>query len=236
MLGETSTSFPAVSDGVFTMMNTEESKNKTVTRRHDRFIRKNAGLDWEIWDGKSVLHDDLGVCNWKEFRAFGMQGGQPPGQMCLYPRGEDQYVSGAIEGNGRWSNCDDLTAQLSDMKHAVYVDIGANIGSCVMQVLYTTAAHVIAFEPHPKNLFRLTSTLMNLTEAFKSRVTLFPVALGDATGSVTLMTNPTNAGNTQVQRSAGDVGVDGANVVTHNITVERVDDLLSHELRIDVIK
>jgi hypothetical protein len=54
-----------------------------------------------------------------------------------------------------------------------------NIGACVMQVFVTRGASVAAFEPNPSNLFRLSSRLLNLPEDLKSRVTLFPVTLGD---------------------------------------------------------
>jgi hypothetical protein len=37
--------------------------------------------------------------------------------------------------------------------------VGANIGACTVEFLSLTAAHVIAFEPNPLNLFHLTRTL-----------------------------------------------------------------------------
>jgi FkbM family methyltransferase len=103
-------------------------------------------------------------------------------------------------------------------------------------VLHTTDASVIAFEPSPKNLFRLTSTLLSLPEEMKNRVTLFPVALGDRPATAAIMANPSNAGNTQVKRSDEDQGRDGANVETHDIPVERLDDLLSAGLNVDLLK
>jgi FkbM family methyltransferase len=48
----------------------------------------------------------------------------------------------------------------------------------------TTNAHVIAFEPDPRNLFCLTSTVMAMGPQYINRVTLFPIALGvEAMGS-----------------------------------------------------
>ena len=44
----------------------------------------------------------------------------------------------------------------------VYLDIGANIGACIMTMLLASDAFIVAFEPNPANLFRLTSTLLKL--------------------------------------------------------------------------
>lgn len=206
----------------------------------DRYITKRSGVQWSVWDRKSVLHGDLGTCRWKEFKPAGQtqdgKDGRAPTFMCLYPRGEDIYVSANIEDRGHWPNCNDITNQLRGIKNAVYMDIGANIGACVMQVLHTTDASVVAFEPSPKNLFRLTSTLLSLPEEMKNRVTLYPVALGDRPATAAIMADPKNAGNTQVKRSDEDQGRDGANVETHDIPVERLDDLLSSALNVDLLK
>jgi FkbM family methyltransferase len=208
----------------------------------DRYITKRTGVQWSVWDRKSVLHSDAGTCQWREFKPAGQSPennnnkGRAPTFMCLYPRKEDVYVSANIEDRGHWPNCDDITNQLRGIKDAVYMDIGANIGACVMQVLHTTDATVVAFEPSPKNLFRLTSTLLSLPEEMKNRVTLYPVALGDRPATAAIMASPKNAGNTQVKRANEDQGRDGANVETHDIPVERLDDLLSSDLNVDLLK
>jgi FkbM family methyltransferase len=215
----------------------------------DRYVAKGMGEKWKVWDRRSVLHPDLGgTCNWHEFRASGRhrEAGTAPVFMCLYPRSEDVYVSGSIEGGGHWEDCDVLTEMLSgpvaDKGAAVYMDIGANIGACVMQVLFSTNASILAFEPNPRNLFRLTSTLMHLPEEMKDRVALFPVALGDEPAMTSIVTTPDNAGNTQVRRSEGDklqgggAVEGGASVEAQDIPVEMLDDLLSPDLHTDIIK
>jgi FkbM family methyltransferase len=166
--------------------------------------------------------------------------------MCLYPTSEDVFVSGSIQGGGSWEDCHVLTHLLAVANRgaAVYMDIGANIGACVMQVLFTTNATILAFEPNPRNLFRLTSTLINLPEELKNRVTLFPVALGDEPSTTSIVTSPVNAGNTQVRRSAGEKlkaspgeeSAGGASLEARDIPVERLDNLLSPDLHTDVIK
>jgi FkbM family methyltransferase len=230
----------------------------------DRFVTRRSGDGWEVWDRRSVLHEDaakLGPspsCHWHEYKAVGRGSELPPVFMCLYPPDEDRWVSGLIRKNGRWPNCDTLTDRLLRRNRAknetsdnddegagtVFVDVGANIGACVVQILATTHARIIAFEPSPKNLFRLTSTLLNLPEEMKNRVTLFPVALGAESASATIWANPSNAGNTQVVQSSKGGGeeatkgeaVSGATVATHNIPVEGMDDLLAKDLRVDLLK
>jgi FkbM family methyltransferase len=260
----------------------------------DHLVTKRFGTGWEVWDRKSVLHEELGdkgtggtPCNWQEYKAFGRDtasgggggggnnnssstssSGIAPVFMCLYPPAQDRFVSGQIQKRGSWGNCNSLTkrlhqgggdatdAETEGTKNLVYMDVGANIGSCVVQILSTTDAKVVAFEPNPKNLFRLTSTLLNLPEEMKNRVTLFPVALGsEPAGTATIVSDPRNAGNTQVVRATAAAaeaeaetstskggaaivqkGVTGATVATHNIPVERMDDLLSKDLKVDLLK
>jgi FkbM family methyltransferase len=221
------------------------------------FVAKASGAGWQVWDRRSVLHEALGresPCDWAEYRAIGRASGLPPVFACVYPEGQDTWVSGLIRKEGRWVNCNTLTEKLllaaaagrdnTNKKGAdlVFMDIGANIGSCVLQILATTEAKVIAFEPSPKNLFRITSTLLNLPDEMKDRVTLFPVALGSEPATASLLANPYNAGNTQVVQEADAIdreekaAVSGATLATRNIPVERMGDLLSKDVTVDLIK
>jgi FkbM family methyltransferase len=226
----------------------DSSTPPDVTKLDSYIKRRSGGGDkarWEVWDGSTVLHPEHGQeapCRWEAYRPpnSGKKQTSTPGRMCLYPDGRDQFVSETIAEKGHWEDCDDLTESLmrgdDKSRTSVYVDIGTNIGACVMQVLLTTDASVVAFEPSPPNLFRLTSTLLSLPRHVRNRVALFPVALGDATGTVSIMANPRNSGNTQVRRSDGEKGVDGASQETRDIPVERIDDLLSPKLHIDLVK
>jgi FkbM family methyltransferase len=193
-------------------------------------------------------------CRWHEYKAVGgrLPPNAPPVFMCLYPPEIDGWVSKNIQNDGRWVSCDPLTDLLllsnseenekkNNENELVYMDIGANIGACVIQILSTTNASVVAFEPNPNNLFRLTSTLLNLPEEMKNRVTLFPVAVGsEMASSARIVAKGDNQGNTQVMHAAlsRDVakGVDGADNPAGTVSVERMDDLLSKELRVDLIK
>jgi FkbM family methyltransferase len=157
-------------------------------------IRKTSGEGWEMWNRQAVMSFDW-TCRWGTFRAT--NGVTAP--MCLHP--DHDVVSGLILSNGRWSECDRLTTRWQysgddvnevDEK-SVYVEIGGNIGSCVMQMLLTTKAPIIVFEPDPRNQFCLTNTLMALPQELRDRVSLFPIALGTEKGSSTI--NEAQEGN-----------------------------------------
>lgn len=203
-------------------------------------IVKAMGDNWKVWDRASVLHEDLPgmTCNWSEYKpAHSLPTSTTPSApMCLHPFERDKTVSGSIMDTGKWPDCDILTPILrgNQEKHPdqplIHVEIGANIGSCVMQVLLTTEATIYAFEPHPENLYHLTSTLLKLDESLRNRVNLFPIALGVETGSSTMIINRKNAGNAQVNApppgaaaAAAPPPPNGATV----IAIERIDDLLT---------
>lgn len=129
-------------------------------------------------------------------------------KMCVYDRQDDLYVTGSILSDGRWAECDQLTdlwnrfvapfAQHQPKFEQYYFDIGGNIGSWIMQMLMTTSAKIVAFEPHPMNLQLLTSTLMKLENHVRERITLFPFALGSESFESTIIAAKNNRGNSIV--------------------------------------
>eukprot|EP00557_Chaetoceros_sp_GSL56_P001963 CAMPEP_0176494680 /NCGR_PEP_ID=MMETSP0200_2-20121128/10239_1 /TAXON_ID=947934 /ORGANISM="Chaetoceros sp., Strain GSL56" /LENGTH=177 /DNA_ID=CAMNT_0017892481 /DNA_START=573 /DNA_END=1106 /DNA_ORIENTATION=+ len=52
-----------------------------------------------------------------------------------------------------------------------------------MEMLLSTDAAIIAFEPNPKNLFLLTQTISSMEKSYQERIVIVPVALGDEKGS-----------------------------------------------------
>ena len=198
-------------------------------------VQRKEGKNWKLWDRSSILNEHMDLkCHWTEFKPAHRPPGIPSTPMCVYPRDRDQYVSGRIIDSGRWPDCDRLTTILREEPEStnkVHVEIGAQIGSCVMQVLLTTDATVYAFEPHPVNLFYLTSTLMNLDESYRNRVHLFPIALGAETGSSKIYMHPSNAGNAQVQKSGATVRKGETKVM-----IERLDDILDDGIKITQMK
>ena len=160
------------------------------------FLKKTRGSSWELWDGHSVLYNDLNFapCRWTQFYVPGEEASSHITSlpMCVHP--EADIISDAIAAGGRWQDCPYLGSvwhsleQQDNQQHKtqsrqkVHLEVGANIGACVLDVLLTTNAHIVAFEPNPRNLFRLTSTLSAVLAVyphFESRIQLYPLGLGD---------------------------------------------------------
>jgi hypothetical protein len=87
---------------------------------------------------------------------------------------------------------------------SIYVEVGTNIGACVMDMLMHTDANIVAWEPAPKNLFVLTSTLMQLEEKYRKRVALFPVGAGDVDMASVIYAKVDNMGHSVVGKPVDD--------------------------------
>lgn len=189
-------------------------------------------------------------CHWANFRPRIDFMGKEPQQiilrsqqaqthkMCLHSIEDDQWVSGKILREGRWPDCDTLPQWYEmDKNHnnnqdGWYIDIGANIGSCVMQVLLTSNATIAAFEPDPRNLFHLTNTLARLPPHLRQRVYVLPVALGaEALSSETIHVASDNRGNAAIGQAIQDqIDPNQQFLEPLPIVVERMDDLLKVEV------
>jgi FkbM family methyltransferase len=192
-------------------------------------IRKTSGEGWEMWNRQSVMSFDW-TCQWGRYVAT--NGVWAP--MCLHP-GNDM-VSTAILGNGRWGDCDRLTSlweQSGDAvnEQSIYLEIGGNIGSCVMQMLMTTNAKILVFEPDPRNQFCLTSTLMGASQEIRDRVSLFPIALGSEKGQSTINTVRGNMGNAVVGTQITDNPGEEQFLEPIPIRIERLDSILNTKNR-----
>jgi hypothetical protein len=148
--------------------------------------------------------------------------------MCLRER--DDVLSNSITSEGRWRECEALPELWrrdlrgpSNQSDAVFVDIGANLGACTLQVLLTTNARAIVFEPNPASLFFLTETLHRAAREyerrrvaegiwsspslpFRERVVVLPFAVGEEVShsSATLYVARGNAGNSVVGKPTAD--------------------------------
>jgi len=151
------------------------------------------------------------TCNWSEYKPFVRKGEAPLVPFCAHPLSDDQFVSNNVVKKGRHLECDSLPNLLSNSlgpsKNAykehyptVYIDVGANIGTCVMQMLLTTNATIMAFEPHPYNLFVMTSTFMKLEKKYRNRINLFPIALGAESSKSTIHMASDNRGHAVVSK------------------------------------
>jgi len=70
---------------------------------------------------------------------------------------------------GKWRDCDILPTQWHRLGNETgeYIEIGANIGACMMEMLTKTNAKITVFEPNPVNLFCLTSTKERLPKKMR---------------------------------------------------------------------
>ena len=121
---------------------------------------------------------------------------------CTRPYADD--VSTVIQSahDHVWPECHSflllysITAGLAAASSApAFIDAGSNIGACTLFL----AAHgipVFAFEPNPANLFYLTQSLAAPANShLRSRVALYPLALGERHEQQPLFVQRGNAGN-----------------------------------------
>ena len=80
---------------------------------------------------------------------------------------------------------------------ALFVDAGANIGSCSLLMLHL-GIPTVSFEPLPSNLYYLTASVL-ANAGFASRLTLYGVALGDPRGPARAVSRPRRARLTSAQ-------------------------------------
>ncbi len=154
----------------------------------------------------------------RAYIAFGVR----PYVQCLRPY--EDGISTAVRKVGRWPDCDALlgiwhraVAAFSDANGSaasgtttaggsgrpLFVDAGANIGSCSLLML-ASGASTVAFEPLAANLHYFTSAVVRNGPAFGARLTLHPSALGARRRLSYVHSSPRNAGNTVVDRAVGD--------------------------------
>jgi len=157
--------------------------------------------------------------------------------MCVHTIRD--MVSNAIRQNKRWNDCDPLPARWNaaktGAKNEVYVEIGANIGSCVMEMLMSTDANIVAFEPTPRNYQQLSRTIYLLGPEYQQRVALFPIALDSESVKSQVFSAEGNMGNSVVGKPIKDFENQQVNEPV-DIYIERMDAILSHNISIPLVK
>lgn len=161
-----------------------------------------------LWDGQAVLGSDgphRCLMRWMEPGEY--LGGGPEPQLCLRPYPD--IVSSHVLEHGVWQDCPLLAhwwgdvpcpPHLPNCSKNTYMDIGANIGTCLMQMIARNdVAKAYAFEPSPANLYYLTSSIL-ANPSSASKVALWPVGLGSSRASHALYEEPGNAGNSALDR------------------------------------
>ena len=129
------------------------SLHSTVSAETQRLAPLTAeGALWKVWDWQPL---DQGLhCKWAALRPPTTVGLPPPlrGSICL--RSEDDLLSNEILKLAYWRECADLPELLGRTStDDLVLDIGSNIGSCLLHLLLTTDARVLAFEPGLANRF-----------------------------------------------------------------------------------
>lgn len=201
------------------------------------------------WDRKAPYGKDGNhICSWKQMTpGWYLDKGKAP-KMCL--REYNDAVSDYFKAQGLWHSCLDVAAAWRNLPDGsrfgkfadrlscggkcqaengtapgIYVDVGANIGTCVMQMLARMdVAQVVAFEPSPANLFYLTSSASARIKEGDTRardnLILYPKALGSERSIHKLFEQPGNAGNTGVDVTVMGKEMEGVSVET--ITLDEV--------------
>jgi hypothetical protein len=154
---------------------------------------------WKLVDwGNPVSPEEesMFTCEMVTFRSI-MSGKEA--NMCVYA--DDDGISRTIRPDKHLSHCDILPTLWKDGDHdetdksLYYVEIGANIGSCVMEMLLGTNAKIIAFEPHPMNVYNIKKTVSQLDKSYQDRLLLFPIGLGSEIITSTIYSATGNMGN-----------------------------------------
>ena len=100
-----------------------------------------------------------------------------------------------------------------------------------------TEANIIAFEPAPKNLFALTSTVLQLEPQYRSRVALFPIGAGDVDMSSIIYSKTDNMGHSVVGKPVSDDPTrQNTFLPPEKIEVRRIDGLFNPKIEIALFK
>ena len=166
--------------------NKEESSTNEENNLFPGLVQSGDG--WSMWDRKTALSRNVGgtVVKSELVKFTSLTGASA--DMYVYPNRDDKIVSGMIAAHGRWKHCDALIQmwnQLVPQKDRFqpvsdyyFLEIGVNIGSCLIDVLLSTNARIIGFEADPRNAVLVTNTLMAQPKYIRDRVAFFPIGLG----------------------------------------------------------
>ena len=150
--------------------------------------------------------------------------------ICAHP--DFDRISDAIARKGSWSDCDMLPAlwlelPMHERSRGNFLDLGANIGSCSIEMLLSTNASIVSIEANPENFQRMQKTVLNLSNEFKERIKIYNVAASNVIENVQIFGAVTNMGNSVVGRAVQD----DANQVFHkplSIQTQKLDDILGN--------
>ena len=203
--------------------------NSAASVKKQRYAKVYA--NYEPWNGGVYIVPNK-TCRWISFYSHNYK-------MCVH-EGIDT-VSDEIARVGRWRDCDILSKLWKEIPSTLsgeYVEIGANIGACMMEMLVTTNdTKITVFEPNPLNLFCLTSTIANLPSYEQSRIIVYPYALGEKESTSTLYSHSTNKGNSIVGKNVDD-GSDTkkGGIEEYTINIIRYDSVVTEKKKVKLMK
>jgi FkbM family methyltransferase len=194
-------------------------------------LLRTSGDGWKINPGPNYPNYE---CKWIDFESTTGK----TAKFCGHS--DNESVTEAIVRGKRFHHCNGLPAMwnaAAKNENSIYLEIGANIGSCVMEMLLSTDAKVIAFEPHPKNQFVMQHSVAALGQSYQDRFILVPVALGAATATDTIFAAQGNMGNSVVGKIIKDSHRQIFNATDqHTIRVERLDSIISTDADVAFVK
>jgi FkbM family methyltransferase len=201
----------------------------------ENILQRNAGTGWKM---TNFMDDSVASGDHCDLVPFTSTTGKTA-QMCVHSA--QDIVSDSIRQHQRWGDCDHLPARWNasrtGAKNEVYVEIGANIGSCVMEILLSTDANVVAFEPTPRNYEVLSRTIYLLGPEYQQRVALFPIALGPESIKSLVYSAVGNMGNSVVGKPIQDLDVANQQFSEPvDIFIERIDSILTHDVSVPLMK
>ena len=226
--------------------NTSSSSASSSSSSLSPMIKRREGINasWKIvdWNNNPISQqeEERFNCDFVEFTSKWVS---KTTQMCVHTFPDT--VSDHIRKYQKWDDCYNLphlwegrkvdnkghhnnqSNQNNQNAIPIYVEVGANIGACVLDMLLSTDAHIIAFEPHPMNLYNLKKTILQLDKSYQERLTLYPLGLGDKTDTPTIYSANDNMGNSVIGKIVKDFqGQTFDEKLQFTIHVERLDSLL----------
>lgn len=172
-----------------------------------------SGDGWSMWDRNSIAATNDVTCQWTDFRSLtGVRT-----KMCTYPKKDDIYVSAMIQSRGHWEDCHMLvklwrmtnneTHHNSTLQEETdenkkndnyFLDIGVNIGACLMEMLLSTNAKIIGFEANPANAAHVTTTLLAQPKNLRDRVAFFSIGIGTNSSTAVIHAAQDNRGHSVI--------------------------------------
>lgn len=177
--------------------------------------------EWDLWDRKTVIQGSAQQkCRWTDFfvpTSIKGVGDKEAIPICVHP--QKDLISDEIVNTGYWGKCAQLPYYWNEAisnfpqnmdantskknSNLFFVDVGANLGSCILHILFSTEAKVVAIEPNLDNLFCLTNTLLKFPPSLRNRVFLYPIALGDHSAIDHVYAEYHNMGNSMISKMVG---------------------------------